>query len=640
MVRAGIGAGLAWFTLPPLFALPLPATAAAIAVMALTMWRPLAGLTAAIATAPAGLLFAPPPARGSELMVWAFMTAWLISLWRPLTSSRQRTTIVLPAVLYTLCAAASWFAYTVGGAGGVEPMFVPALVARAVPLDHLMFSSPEPETFTLLPLLAGLSLFTAAAMVTRDRPDARFAVAAALAGSSAVLALLTIADVLRQWANVEYGGWFLLRYVRGERFSLHLADLNAAGSQYVLGALVAVALATLDRPRRALWTAAAILIAPALWISGSRSASVAGLLAGGGLIPFVRRDKAIRLSRTHGALLLVAVAVLVVAGAVVASQPAQQGTASNALRLRAQFFVTSARMFASAPLFGVGIGHYHERSNEFMPPALRQVYGYENAHNYFAQQFGELGAIGGALFVWFVIAVLHSAWRGIRNAAVVEPAAVGLLAGTGGYLLTCITGHPLLVPEAAMPFWGGFGALASLATSAPERLSGRGSGRTAFALRRVALAAAVVTACANVALQARRYALTTTPPGERGFYALETSDEGRMFVWMTRHGVFYVGPQPGTVTIPVRAPDFLKDTERFFVAVEVGGRRTGVYEALPDRWTTIEIPVRRPASTPFRRIDLRANRSWSPMRDRGWRVDDQPRSVMVGETRWTPAGAR
>jgi hypothetical protein len=61
---------------------------------------------------------------------------------------------------------------------------------------------------------------------------------------------------------------------------------------------------------------------------------------------------------------------------------------------------------------------------------------------------------------------------------------------------------------------------------------------------------------------------------------------------------------------------------------------------MPDRWTNIDIPVRRPAPGSFRRIDLRANRSWSPMQDRGDRVDDQPRSVMVGETRWTPAGGR
>jgi hypothetical protein len=293
-------------------------------------------------------------------------------------------------------------------------------------------------------------------------------------------------------------------------------------------------------------------------------------------------------------------------------------------------------MFASAPVFGVGIGHYHERSNEFMPPALRQVYLNENAHNYFAQQFAELGVIGGVLFVWLVTAVLRAGWRSARSNAGSDVATLGLLAGASGYLLTCITGHPLLVPEAAMPCWAAFGVLAGTAPGLPPA----SADRSTRDLTHWAVIAVVVAASANVALHLRQYAVAQAPPGERGFYALETSDDGRAFVWMTRHGVFYVGPQPGIVTIPLRAPNFLNDVEPFRVAVDVGGKRAGVYDVTPDRWTTIEISVRGSASAPFRRIDLRADRSWSPMRDRGARVDDEPRSVMVGETRWAPAGTR
>ena len=53
-------------------------------------------------------------------------------------------------------------------------------------------------------------------------------------------------------------------------------------------------------------------------------------------------------------------------------------------------------MFASAPIFGVGVGRYFERSPEFMPDEIRELYGAENAHNYFAQSFAELGIAGGA----------------------------------------------------------------------------------------------------------------------------------------------------------------------------------------------------------------------------------------------------
>lgn len=636
VVRAGVGAGLAWFTIPTLFALPLQAAAAAIAVMALTMWNPIAGLTAASALAPAGLLLAPSPARTAELLVWGFLSAWSLSVLRPLVMDRPHTAVFRAAALFALWATASWVAYIVGGAAGVEPLRLPVLLARAVPFDHLAFSSPEPETFTLLPLLAGLALFAAAAIVARQRPDARFALAAAIVVSAAALAVLTLADVLGQWASVDYGAWFLLRYMRGERFSLHLRDLNAAGSHYVLAMLIAVALAAGDRSRRAIWIALAALIAPALWIAGSRSAALGGLLVGGSLIPLMRRGTPVRIRGRHLTLAIVAVAVVAVCTALLASRPGGQGTASNALWLRAQFLVTSSRMVASAPVFGVGIGHYHERSNEFMPPALREVYRHENAHNYFAQQFGELGIIGGLLFVWLVGAGLWSGWRAIARTDGADAASVGLLAGCGGYLLTCITGHPLLVPEVAMPFWGAFGMVAGAAAASESSARAWST----IPLRRWATVMIVVAACANVTLHLRRYALTGTMPGEYGFYDLETADDGTPFVWMNRHGVFYVPPQPGTLTIPVRAPSFLEGTEPLRMAVEVGGRRIGVFEPTPDRWTNIEIPVRSPASAPFRRIDLRANQSWSPMRDRGDRADDEPRSVMVGTTRWTPAGGR
>ena len=76
---------------------------------------------------------------------------------------------------------------------------------------------------------------------------------------------------------MNYEGWFLLRYVRGERFSLHLADLNAAGSLYVLGGIVAAAVAALDTRRRPLGIATLAVIAPAFWLTGSRTSLVAAL---------------------------------------------------------------------------------------------------------------------------------------------------------------------------------------------------------------------------------------------------------------------------------------------------------------------------------------------------------------------------
>jgi hypothetical protein len=158
-------------------------------------------------------------------------------------------------------------------------------------------------------------------------------------------------------------------------------------------------------------------------------------------------------------------------------------------------------------------------------------------------------------------------------------------------------------------------------------------------MRRALVGAVLLVLAFGVVLAVRRYALADTQPGEQGFYAIEKTGDGTPFVWMTRHGVFYVNPQPGTLTIPVQAPDFLKSSATFRVDVDVAGRRSGTYEVPPGQWTTIEIPIRQHASAAFRRVDVRANRSWTPKNDRDG-GDEGPRSVMVGTTRFTSVGGR
>jgi O-antigen ligase len=628
-LRLIAGIPLAWCVGAALAApqVPLVAKVVAIAVIALTVWRPSWGLVTVVAIVPAGLLLANPPVRAAESLVWAFLAAWLLSLRRPLASLSALHEPDPPLLLFAMCAIASWAGYTVANAAGVDGVMLPALLVRAIPGDHLVFSSPEPETWAMLTLVTGLALFAATATLARQNVRLRYAIAVTVVSSAALLALFTVADVVRQWRGVGYEAWYVLRYVRGERFSAHLADLNAAGSQYVLAGLIALSMAVGDRgTRRALWIAALVAMMPALWLSGSRSAALGSLLVGAGIIPWVRYGGDPRVRRLAAATAVVI--ALGVSGAVIvaAQQPAEQGTVSNALRLRSQFLVTSARMIASAPIFGVGVGHYHERSNEFMPPSLREVYRNENAHNYFAQQFAELGIVGGGLFVWLVVSVVRRGWRETRRVAGSDAATLGLFAGSVGYLITCVTGHPLLVPEAALAFWAVFGVLASVAQ--PSR-----------AAKPVALAVAAVIAIGFL-LQLRAWSIATTQPGERGFYGVEPGPEGREFTWMTRHGVFYTAPQAGVLTIPMRPPDLPSAPVPFEVAVEVNGHRMGTFALPPGRWTPVQLQLRQRLTSPFRRIDLRANQSWTRKYEAPEGGDDAPRSVMVGRVNWQGSGSR
>jgi len=289
---------------------------------------------------------------------------------------------------------------------------------------------------------------------------------------------------------------------------------------------------------------------------------------------------------------------------------------------------TTGRMLASSPVFGVGVGRYFDRSAEFMPEELRGIYGNENAHNYFAQQFAELGPVGGLLFIWLIIPPMFRAWRHVRTAQEGDGAILGLLAGTATYVITCITGHPLLVPEAALPFWAAFGALSASTTPNTSTTTSR--------RRAAAIVGLFIAAGMGQAVLA--YSRTTVTPADKGFHGLETTDDGMRFRWMTRHAVTYVPATPGFVTLHLRAGDE-RALRPLVVDIVIDGRVMERREIRPGPWTRIDLGVRDTVRTPFRRVDLRANQEWTQEVRLGRRTARRPISAMVGEIVWTPLEA-
>ncbi len=630
--RLLVGATLAWWVLAAAAVpeMPAAATVAAAAVAAATVWRPGAGLLMVAALTPAAALLAPPPARAAELLAWSLLAAWLLCMWRPLaardSSDEARPgAVALPALLYAAALAASWIALTIAGAPGVPAAALPWFVLYSIPPDHLVLSSPEPETWTVLHSLTGVALLLASMAIVRGDPRLRRGLVWTLVASLTVLAVVTLVDVASQWAAQGYGGAFLLRYMRGERISVHLGDLNAAGSLYVLAGLMAAAAALLEPRQRAVWLPAFVPIVPALGLTGSRTSVLAGL---GGLLLLALAQRRWRLTRRQIGVLIALVGLLTVAGlATFDWQSDVRGSAGRAVSLRSQFLETSGRMFASSPVYGVGIGRYFDRSAAFMPDALRELYGNENAHNYFVQQFAELGLIGGLLFAWLVWALVAAGWTAVRDPASPPSAAVvGLFAASGAYLLTCLTGHPLLVPEAAFPFWVAAGALVATAGRAPARAHWR-------------VAAVVVVGLLLVTGMARAassYARVTAPPTESGFHGVETAPDGTAFRWMTRHAVSYVPPGAGFVRLRLHAPPEADASRPLVVETTLAGRIVDRRELPPQRWVTYDLPAAEPVDAPFRRIDLRTNQQWMQETRLGRRAAQRPVAVMVGELRWIP----
>ena len=624
VLRLMLGGALAWCAWTAAVAPEFPpfCTAAALVIITTTLWKPRWGLVLTTALAPAGALLATAPTRAAELFAWAFMAGWLLRLWRPLSGSRWPRVVTIPAVFCGGALVASWLSLTIAGAAGVPPLALPQFLLQSIPRDHLIFSSPEAHTWTLLQSLTGIGVFLAAIGTTREDPRTLRALGWTLAGSMAVLAAATLVAVVREWAEVDYGGWFLLRYVRGERFSLHLADLNAAGSLYVLAGVVAATYALLQQNGRLRWAALALMMAPAIWLTGSRSAYLAVIGGLAILAAAQRRWQPTRAQGLAGASLLLV--VVISATVMVDRQPDAEGSAGRALNLRSQFSLTSARMFASSPMYGVGIGRYFDRSAEFMTPELRGIYGNENAHNYFAQQFTEIGLVGGLLFVWFVAAVVSQGWIRIRQSGN-DAALMGLFAGISGYLLTCVAGHPLLVQEAALPFWAAFGAIAG--TSSHHA--------TASKVHRAIGVAACAVLVTGVGLAALAYGRVTATPSDFGFHGFENAPDGTRFRWMTRHAVTYIPEGPGFLRLRLRAPD--PPTRRpLLLETSIAGRVIDRRDVPAGQWVSYDVATRGRAPMPFQRVDFRVNQVRTQEVQLGERSARRPIGVMAAEIRWIP----
>ena len=250
----------------------MPGKAAALAIAAVTMWQPRWGLALLALLAPAGALLAAAPARGAELLAWALVAGWLLAIWRPLSKAGWPRTVMVPFALYACALIASWLSLTIAGAAGVPPGVLPRFIGAAIAGNHLILSSPEPETWTLLQALAGLGVFAAAVGIAHDDSRSVRAVGWALVMSMTILAAATLTQA----------GAF-----RGERFSFPVADLNAAGSLYALAAVIALGYAWLQHRQRILWLASLVVLTPAIWLSGSRSAYFA-IAAGAAVLAAVR----------------------------------------------------------------------------------------------------------------------------------------------------------------------------------------------------------------------------------------------------------------------------------------------------------------------------------------------------------------
>jgi O-antigen ligase len=473
-------------------------------------------------------------------------------------------------------------------------------------------------------LVEGIGLAFLVARHARDHVTRPAQLFAAMGLSGALVAIVTLNTFVTTALQATSAREFFWR-LAFSRMGVHIGDVNAAGSFFGMTAVVAIALAVNDRYaraprrpalRRACWVGAAAVMLASMWITGSRMAVLASSVGVGIVTATVGP---LRSRRWSGWVVAGAAALLlVVLFSGLDPRVSAARTASRMFDMRVDFMRTGLRMIASAPVFGVGIGRYFEMSGRFMPSSIYWFYFHENAHNNFLQIGGELGLAGLAAFVWMLTAAAVRLGRGVR-ADRGDRLLVGACTGLGAFVLTWMTSHPMLVPEAAYPFWILLGAALARADGDAQPPLARPApaadppGRHVPS-RAVVVAIVVATAAvaASVPLRAKREVASLDLAKQTfGFYDWEAEGTVR-YRWTSRRATFFIPLNARELRIPLRAIHIGANTGPTEVSIAIGGRTFHRVDLMQDDWVFVRLRLPLlPDDEGFQRIDIITDPTWS-----------------------------
>ncbi len=123
------------------------------------------------------------------------------------------------------------------------------------------------------------------------------------------------------------------------------------------------------------------------------------------------------------------------------------------LLVRYELWGRSVAMVKDLPLTGVGIGNFYRKNVSYEHKSLGKGY-VQNAHNYYLQLAAELGLPGISLFFLILVSLyLSKPPLGRGEDLTPEIAVKPFLYGLGAYLMTMLTGHPLLLSSQQFLFW-------------------------------------------------------------------------------------------------------------------------------------------------------------------------------------------
>jgi hypothetical protein len=603
----------------------LPALAALLALVVLAARRPSTALLVLAVLIPVASWLGrrwEPSVAWAEALVVAFSAGYFVRA--SLATRGKRDDLDLPVLLSATVIFGSLIAqFLIDGwrFGGVT---VREYLWQLVTHDYLRIGGSGDPVDAAMRLLESLVLVKAASAAARA--DAAFGPLLARSfvfGASAAGAI----NVLRLWEGalrLESPVATFGRYLLSQRFNAHYGDVNAAGSYFMMALFPALALAWPRkkrlRPERGAnapsesergwgpasaknawqWGIAALLVAIGLWIAGSRTSFVAGVVAmavpAAVLARRIASTTVKRVTLAAAALLLIAISVPLARSIPGRMHRAEPGVAAQ---IRWELAQTSFRMLAAAPAFGVGIGRYYSKTGEFSSPELLRIFPsaiHENAHNNFLQILAELGLIGLAAVIW-LLAIAARACVRLLQADPRDPLRWGIVTGLLAFVLSWLGGHPLLIDEPAFSFWLLLGAVSGWGSTTPPQ-------RGRWLVWIVGVLTLAVAASIPLRVRAERAEFNLEHLGI-GLSAWQSELDG---VRYRRAGVtssVFVPSGTDTAIVPLRAVGPREDLR---VELWLDGRPADVIRVRSDRWLNLQLLLRQRRDTPrFHRLEFRVS---------------------------------
>jgi len=551
----------------------------------LSYFRPQAGLLALAALAPlarVGSLALDSQMRGAEALVLAFLAGALVRGWtlgelRSFPSNRLEIAgAVFGFVVAASCAEQIWFMQLQRDFAWPFALEIFDYVGRSYFTAFRGFGT----IFNAMLLLEGVALLLLAARYTREKAEFGERLISAIVVGAAGTAVLTVWTVAAELVATGQARARLVEFLMVQRWTVHVSDVNAAGSFFAMGTFMALGMALRGNRHYAAWILATFVLAGATWMTHSRTALVAAMLMLACVAAAITVGRVIGVTRSIA--ITAATSVLLAVVLWNSLGPEYFGPqAAAAVRIRWLFLGTTSRMLMSEPLFGVGIGQYFLWSREFGVPELFTYYQRENAHNNFAQIAGELGVIG---FICFVALLAAALWRRSSEPkawSVLTPALLGAIA----FIMTWLGGHPLLVPEVAFPFWLTLGVATAL-VSAETRW------RQPTAVVGLGIVLLLVSIPIRVSVKSAQLDLSRVTYGVSARHLV------------TSRARFFVENGRGGIALPLRARN-ASDEDPVEIDILVDGAASETIRLSDRNWRKTRIDLPHGSGHRFRRIDLR-----------------------------------